>query len=705
MTTTSGTPGTTTVALTANQIEITKFYLAAFNRAPETTGLNYWADLLDAGETLDQVVQTIYSLPVVQVIYPADINDHDFLQAVYHNVFGKVPDDKGLAYWTGRLHGGVGRGEILLSMVNAGLGTPDGTPGKDFVTNRVEVAKYAAIQQIRQDHEMTVADLIDLLGHVDATAASVTTARTTVDQSTGALITGVAVDGYIAGMTVFVDYNHDGKWNYNEPHATTLTKGNFAVPNVDMNQMASLVGFDGTDTTTGLANNTVMTAPAGSQVINSLTTFIQSVLSQDTSSNKYDHKLADAQNFVKTALGITDASVDLLRYDPLAAALNSGTSAADQTTRDGGVAILAIMNKLGNVITGASEALVASATVGTTSKLEPQAALTATMDALIAAVKADADEATGDGDGKIDLNDGTLLSGVFKGALENSTVLKAMTGPNNSNLVDDKGVLSNVGTEYVNGFGTLYGTASKQIDLAVGAGNGASSSSTIAVLSGLARVSVVTQGDLTDQFSHLAKPDSTDHSTGLDALKSDYSDAKFATKANEAVTQDLAPGIKSVPATESTPHTPDTPDTPDTPGMPDMPDTPDTTTSSPSGSSVDLDHPSPETSTGAGTQISPAVIDASKLVGTKIFNDDIALPSFARVINLDYDSLKTTSIVFTHLGMNDLVVANDGADLVFTANDASTVSQLILVGVAAPGDIIDSLDKLTMLLPHLVTIV
>ncbi|MCX7169190.1 MAG: DUF4214 domain-containing protein, partial [Proteobacteria bacterium] len=158
--------------LTEQQLGLTRLYLAAFNRAPEKSGLDYWSNQLGQGETMADVVHTIFSLDIVKAIYPDSQSDKDFLTTIYVNVFGKQPDPGGLAYWTGLLAAGQERSSLVTSLVEAGLGAPEGTDGKAFLVNRYEVAQQAVSQQIEQNLDISSNRLLDILRSVTADAVT-----------------------------------------------------------------------------------------------------------------------------------------------------------------------------------------------------------------------------------------------------------------------------------------------------------------------------------------------------------------------------------------------------------------------------------------------------------------------------------------------------------------------------------------------------
>ncbi len=170
------------MALTPTQQHFTKLYLAAFLRAPDLGGLNYWVNESNSGKTLQQVGGIIFSLPIVTDIYSAALSDRAFVEAIYNNVFGRSSDIEGLNYWSNEIaslratyntQGSSNpafeaRGQLVMNMMNAGLGTPDGTNGKAYIVNRLAVAEYAAEKQLLTGQEISVANLLSVEAGVGA---------------------------------------------------------------------------------------------------------------------------------------------------------------------------------------------------------------------------------------------------------------------------------------------------------------------------------------------------------------------------------------------------------------------------------------------------------------------------------------------------------------------------------------------------------
>lgn len=185
------------MALTEIQQHFTKLYLASFKRAPELGGLNYWSnEFLVQGKSLQTVGGTIFSLPTILEIYPADLSDSEFVEAVYLNVFGRASDAEGLAYWTNEIatlrqnftnQGSTNavyeaRGQLAMTMIEAGMGAPDGSEGKAYIENRLAVVEYAVEMQLKTDVEITPQELLAIELTVSEDVSTIDGAMDAVDR-------------------------------------------------------------------------------------------------------------------------------------------------------------------------------------------------------------------------------------------------------------------------------------------------------------------------------------------------------------------------------------------------------------------------------------------------------------------------------------------------------------------------------------------
>ncbi len=132
---------------------------------------------------------------------------------------------------------------------------------------------------------------------------------------------GIVADGYIQGAKV-----------YREDAAGNPLDGKFAITDqfgkFDLSLLPAgngrIVASGGIDTSTGLEFKVKLYAPAGSTVINPLTTLVQGYMEANPGTTA-----AAASKAVATALAI-GANVDLLNYDPIAAAsASTGTGQAE----------------------------------------------------------------------------------------------------------------------------------------------------------------------------------------------------------------------------------------------------------------------------------------------------------------------------------------------------------------------------------------
>ena len=131
-------------------------------------------------------------------------------------------------------------------------------------------------------------------------------------------ITGVAVDGYLQGATVFLDINRNGIADAGEPSTTTDLSGRYALDYSGVT--GSITGLPvvvtgGVDSDTGFAFAGKLAAPIESarqaQLVTPLTTLVDAMEAQGLTAD-----VTTAKQKVATALGLT---VEQLSTDPVAA--------------------------------------------------------------------------------------------------------------------------------------------------------------------------------------------------------------------------------------------------------------------------------------------------------------------------------------------------------------------------------------------------
>jgi len=193
---------------------------------------------------------------------------------------------------------------------------------------------------------------------IAAAAVTPTDIDSTVTSGSTPPITGVVMDGYVAGATVFADANgdgvynagyedEDGNWVNGEATGTTDAQGNFELSTFDEDgnptqSGGSLFATGGKDISTGLAFEGTFTAPAGSTTVSPLTSLVDQVMK----SGEYTPEAA--KNLVSTALGL-DNNIDLLNFDP-----NTATNASQAIpTQAAAVQVANMMNQAAAMLAGA----------------------------------------------------------------------------------------------------------------------------------------------------------------------------------------------------------------------------------------------------------------------------------------------------------------------------------------------------------------
>ena len=98
-----------------------RLYNAAFARFPDPEGLAYWIDMFGSGvNTKRQVANSFLGSEEFAERYGANVSDSKYIDNLYLNVFDRLPDAEGKAYWLGQLSSGrETRAEALLGFAES----------------------------------------------------------------------------------------------------------------------------------------------------------------------------------------------------------------------------------------------------------------------------------------------------------------------------------------------------------------------------------------------------------------------------------------------------------------------------------------------------------------------------------------------------------------------------------------------------------
>lgn len=140
--------------------------------------------------------------------------------------------------------------------------------------------------------------------------------------SSSSTLSGVAVDGYLQGSSVFLDLNSNGVLDAGEPSTTTDTSGRYSLDFSGVTGSVTglpIVVRGGTDSDTGLAFAGQLKARADvgaqGQVVTPLTTLVDAMVTEGVAAN-----VSAAKTMVANSLGLT---VEQLAVDPVAAIANT----------------------------------------------------------------------------------------------------------------------------------------------------------------------------------------------------------------------------------------------------------------------------------------------------------------------------------------------------------------------------------------------
>jgi hypothetical protein len=255
--------------------EVAKVYVATFNRAPDTAGLNYWMN--DSGFTnIEDVASSFFDSAEAQEMYPAGTSSTQMVEAAYQNLFGRDSDADGLAYWVGELDAGrFSQSLMLQAMIGGAKDTAEYGNDKTMMQNKTTVGLDFANANI-PDEDKVLAKSV--MSGVTDDAQTVTDAQvvitTNLTQTADVIPTNEFkfTTQWLEGKTLYnvYDDNEDGVYNdmtpiaYSEGVATGdgfeggETKLNSY--HVDDNGIIVMMDTDGISYVSGLAELTDLNA-------------------------------------------------------------------------------------------------------------------------------------------------------------------------------------------------------------------------------------------------------------------------------------------------------------------------------------------------------------------------------------------------------------------------------------------------------------
>ena len=172
----------TTPDINANE-KVSQLYIALFNRAPESSGFNYWVQRMNNGDSFAFIAQEMFNCEAARATYPKSFTSTQIINTFYANVLGRTPDTEGLTYWKARLdEKGANPGVVITSMIDAINGYKDGD-NKDadintaalnsqkLLNNKLAVSLNYA-QTLSGDNVADATSILSLVTATDTTKAN-----------------------------------------------------------------------------------------------------------------------------------------------------------------------------------------------------------------------------------------------------------------------------------------------------------------------------------------------------------------------------------------------------------------------------------------------------------------------------------------------------------------------------------------------------
>jgi len=121
------------LATTPINTNVTRLYIANFDRAPDADGLKYWVE--ESGLFLEEIAMSFFEQPESIAKYPSGYTNEEFIKSIYQNLFNREPDTAGLAYWQNTLDQNLmPRSLFILAVTNGATGDD-----KKILDNKTEV--------------------------------------------------------------------------------------------------------------------------------------------------------------------------------------------------------------------------------------------------------------------------------------------------------------------------------------------------------------------------------------------------------------------------------------------------------------------------------------------------------------------------------------------------------------------------------------
>ncbi len=185
---------------------VSRLYYAAFKRAPDVPGVQFWMNISRQGATLDQIATQFVASAEFKAVNGVVAGNGSLVDILYANVLGRVADAAGRADWVNALNGGASTGSVLAGFSNS---LEFQQKANSLVTNALAYHAIAGRAPTSAELAATPGDLTSIvLGAVSKSSGSSISTTTGLSYSALAFSESSANDGSI-GTSVTVSLGGD----------------------------------------------------------------------------------------------------------------------------------------------------------------------------------------------------------------------------------------------------------------------------------------------------------------------------------------------------------------------------------------------------------------------------------------------------------------------------------------------------------------
>ena len=308
--------------------QVAEIYVATFNRAPDQAGLVYWSTHADF-KTIEPIAESFFYQKETQLLYPDTMDNSEFVNEIYNNLFNRDAEPAGLTYWVNALDSGTAsRANMIISIVNGAQGMDQKT-----LDNKTEVGLYFA----QNGKTLSIAQAYEVMVDVTSQGSTVDRAMDMIDNwgggtSTIFLTTVIdVIEGYDNSMTI------QGIVDTAAPENTTLNAGDI-IDGGAGNDILKVFFTGGISTTTYISNMT-----------NVETLMIEACITGDCPSSDQELNLSGTTG-LETIIVNSKANFTLTSTNDGTASLIDGSTSSGELTILGGVVAVEGSTILGGTV-------------------------------------------------------------------------------------------------------------------------------------------------------------------------------------------------------------------------------------------------------------------------------------------------------------------------------------------------------------------